>query len=312
MTASAAPAVTAVRSVELGVFDVNASAAFYQETWLLEEVARTGSAVYLRGAGPEHHLLAIHGGRPFGLVRVNLAAPDRATVDALHDLLARRAVVVHAPRDLDEPGGGYGFAFADGEGREFRVVAGLPEHRDVDHTPDRPGKISHVVLNAEAESPSAPLFCAELGFRLRDQTGRANFIGCNADHHSLAFGRVGGTALNHVAFEVPTLDGEMRAAGRMKRGGHTIEWGVGRHGPGSNVFAYFVDPNGYAIEYTTEMAQVDDATYVPGTPETWKRKPHSDAWGLADGPTQTFLDAITGKLGAEIAGKSGAYAESSR
>jgi catechol 2,3-dioxygenase len=303
---SSAPAVTAVRSVELAVNDLDASSAFYQETWLLDEVARTSSAVYLRGTGSEHHVLGIHAGRPFGLVRINLAAPDRATVDALHDGLVAVATIVHGPRDLDEPGGGYAFAFSDGEGREFRIVAGIPENPIVDeHSPDRPGKISHIVLNAEATSPSAPLFCEKLGFRLRDQTGRANFIGCNADHHSLAFGRVGGTAVNHVAFEVPTLDGEMRAAGRMKRGGHPIEWGVGRHGPGHNVFAYFIDPNGYAIEYTTEMDQVDDATYVPGTPETWKRAPHSDAWGLAEPPTERFRDAITGKLGAEISGKLG-------
>jgi catechol-2,3-dioxygenase len=299
------PAVTAVRSVELGVRDLNASSAFYQDTWLLDEVARTQSAVYLRAAGKEHHVLAIHGDQPFGVVRINLAATGRASVDALHDSLLSAAVpIVHAPRDLDEPGGGYAFAFTDNEGRQFRIVAGLPEHGEVDHANDRPEKVSHIVLNAEAESGSAKLFCEKLGFRLRDQTGRANFIGCNADHHSLAFGRVGGSAMNHVAFDIANLDGEMRAAGRMKRGGHPIEWGVGRHGPGHNVFAYFIDPNGYAIEYTTEMDQVDDAKYVPGTPETWKRAPHSDAWGIADPPTQRFRDAITGKLGA--------YAESTR
>ena len=295
---SSAPGVTAVRSVELAVRDLDESARFYQETWLLDEVARTGSAVYLRGTGPEHHVLAIHAGRPFGLVRINLAAPDNAAVDALHDSAGATALaIVHAPRELDEPGGGYGFAFNDGEGREFRIVAGVPAHAEIDHAPDRPGKISHIVLNSDPAGRVAQIFCDTLGFRLRDQTGRANFIGCNADHHSLAFGRVGGTALNHVAFEVPTLDGEMRAAGRMKRTGIPIEWGVGRHGPGNNVFAYFVDPNGYAVEYTTEMLQVNDAQHVAGTPETWKRAPHSDAWGVADPPTQRFRDAIAGKLG---------------
>jgi catechol 2,3-dioxygenase-like lactoylglutathione lyase family enzyme len=290
-------AVTAVRSVEFGVRDLDASNAFYQDTWLLEQVARTANAVYLRAAGANHHVLAIHADRPLGSIRINLAAADRASVDALHDALTAEPVTIgHAPRDFDEPGGGYGFAFDDREGREFRIVAGVPDHTSVDRTADRPVKISHIVLNSEPSSRVAQIFCDTLGFRLRDQTGRSNFIGCNADHHSLAFGRVGGTALNHVAFEISTLDGEMRAAGRMKRGGHPIEWGVGRHGPGDNVFAYFIDPNGYAVEYTTEMAQVDDARYVPGTPETWKRAPHSDAWGIADPPTQRFRDAIVGKL----------------
>ena len=37
--------------------------------------------------------------------------------------------------------------------------------------------------------------------------------------------------------------------------------GLGRHGPWANVFAYFVDPHGLAIEYTCEMEQVDE-TYL--------------------------------------------------
>jgi catechol 2,3-dioxygenase-like lactoylglutathione lyase family enzyme len=292
-----AAAVTAVRSVELGVRDLDASAEFYQDTWLLEPAGRTTAARYFRGAGPEQYVLAIRGDRAPGFVRINLAAADRAAVDELHAALgATPLTVLHAPRDFDEPAGGYGFAFDDGEGREFRIVAGLPEHAQTDHTADRPGKISHVVLNSTPGGEVAQIFCDVLGFRLRDQTARANFIGCNADHHSLAFGRVGGVALNHVAFEVPTLDGEMRAAGRLKRGGVPIEWGVGRHGPGNNVFAYFIDPNGYAVEYTTDMKQIDDADYIAGTPETWKRAPHSDAWGIADPPTQRFRDAIAGKL----------------
>ena len=292
------PGVSAVRSVEFGVRDLDVSAAFYRERWLLDEVARDGSSAWFRGTGAEHHLLAIHAGKPFGVVRINLAASDRARVDALHRaLLAAGVTVLHAPRELDEPGGGYGFAFDDGERREFRISADVATQAVRLDAPDRAHKISHIVLNSDPSGRTANLFCDVLGFRLRDQTDRANFLGCNADHHSLAFGRLGGTALNHVAFEVPTLDGEMRAAGRLKKSGVPLEWGVGRHGPGSNVFAYFVDPDGYCVEYTTEMAQIDDATYVAGTPETWKRAPHSDAWGIADPPTQRFRDAITGRLG---------------
>jgi catechol 2,3-dioxygenase len=288
--------VTAVRSVEIGVSDLDASARFYSDVWQLSEVARDGSAVYFRATGPEHHVLAIHGGKRTDLLRINLAAPDNATVDRLHAAAAGAgAKIVSKPATIAEPGGGYGFAFDDGEGREFRIVAGVTTHAGGRHDGDLPAKISHIVLNSDPSGRVAQFFCDVLGFRLRDQTGRANFLGCNPDHHSLAFGRVGGTALNHVAYEVPTLDGEMRAVGRVKQKGLTIEWGVGRHGPGANVFAYFVDPDGYVIEYTTEMAQVDDATYTPGTPETWKRAPHSDAWGIAEPPTQRFRDAIAGK-----------------
>ena len=42
----------------------------------------------------------------------------------------------------------------------------------------------------------------------------------------------------------------------MRKSGYEIMWGVGRHGPGSNVFSYFVEPNGFVTEYTTEVEQV--------------------------------------------------------
>ena len=46
--------------------------------------------------------------------------------------------------------------------------------------------------------------------------------------------------------------------------GFPIAWGVGRHGPGDNVFAYFIDPVGIVIEYTAEVLQVDDSYVVRG------------------------------------------------
>jgi hypothetical protein len=48
------------------------------------------------------------------------------------------------------------------------------------------------------------------------------------------------------------------------------------------------------IEYTAEMQQVDDTTYVIGTPETIARAAHSDMWGLAEPPTELFLKALQG------------------
>ena len=75
------------------------------------------------------------------------------------------------------------------------------------------------------------------------------FLRCSADHHSIAIFRNNGPSLNHVAYELPNIDGLMRGAGRLKQSGFDIEWGIGRHGPGSNVFSYFIEPNGFVAEY---------------------------------------------------------------
>ena len=59
----------------------------------------------------------------------------------------------------------------------------------------------------------------------------------------------------------------------MKKPGFNVEWGIGRHGPGDNVFSYFVEPNGFVVEYTTEVEQVDEATYLAHDAEYWRDFP---------------------------------------
>jgi catechol-2,3-dioxygenase len=75
--------VSGVRSIELGVRDLQQSADFYTKVWALEEVAAEGDAIHLRGTGAEHHLLTIRQRPKPALLGVNFAAPDRTAVDGL-------------------------------------------------------------------------------------------------------------------------------------------------------------------------------------------------------------------------------------
>jgi len=51
--------VTGVRSIELGVRDLQQSADFYAKVWALEEVSSDGDSVNFRATGGEHHVLTI-------------------------------------------------------------------------------------------------------------------------------------------------------------------------------------------------------------------------------------------------------------
>ncbi len=293
--------ITALRSVEFGVADMERSIAFYEATWALVPLGRYDHAVYLRASGPEHHVVVLRPSDVPRLIRANFAAPDRTAVDALYERIAKAGGKPLAqPALVDEPGGGYGFSFLDAEGREFRVLSDVEQHSDAQPLPDRPYKLSHLVINGADTDRSTAFFREALGFRLRDQTARMDFLGCNADHHSVAITRMGNVSLNHVAFEVPNLDSLMRASARVRRNGTPIEWGVGRHGPGNNIFAYFLDPNELAIEYTAEIQQVDDATYRPGKPSDWQPPVpgNPDYWGFAELPTRRFEQATSGQAAA--------------
>jgi catechol 2,3-dioxygenase len=286
---------TAVRAVELRVSDLERSARFYEDVWSLEPVAGTSDARWFRAAGPEHHVLVLRAGEP-GLEAVEFALDSHASIDALAAQLAASYEIDERPAPLGTPGGGYGFASRDRFGRTWRFSSGVAQHADVDRPEARPYKISHVVLNSLDVAVDVDFAVRDLGFRIRDESKAMFFLGCNADHHSLAFTRVGNVSLNHVAFEVPSIDAVMRNAGRLKHLGHPMQWGVGRHGPGANVFSYYLDPDDLPIEYTAEIEQVDDRTYRPGTPQDWERPPFWDAWGLADPPTERMRAAVSGAV----------------
>jgi catechol 2,3-dioxygenase len=282
---------TGLRGVDLGVTDVAAQTRFYTDIWRLSVVAERSGSVYLRGSGAYHHILALHPRAKPALLCINLAAADRAAVERLHArVTAASAAQIDSPAEIAEPGGGYGFAFLDPEGRAVRVIAEDARHADARRLTDRPEKITHVVLNTPHQEEAAAFWVKALGFQLSDRS-LLTFIRCNADHHSIAFHPGEASTLHHIAFEMDGIDSVMRGAGRMRDAGHPIEWGLGRHGPGNNVFAYFIGPDNFVIEYTAEIEQVDDS-YRVREPREWVYPPgHSDLWGATAPPSERMKSA---------------------
>ena len=120
-----------------------------------------------------------------------------------------------------------------------------------------------------------------LGFTLSDETRIMSFLRCNGIHNAIAVADAKSVELNHVAFDMRQTDAVMKGARRQRDHGHDIVWGPGRHGPGNNVFSYFVTPFGATIEYTAKVQRVN-ANYRTGRPEDWtwpaRRNGH---WGIA-------------------------------
>lgn len=290
------PRVTGLRSIEYAVPDIETTSRFYENMWGLTPVAEHHGARYFRATGSEHHIVVLHERPTVGVEKVTFAADDAASVDALHAKLGGLGISIDdAPAALEAPGGGYGFSFTDRDGLVYAVSSDVVQHADATMADDRPFKLSHVVLNSEKVDDQTDWFCDALGFKLSDRTERMNFIRCSPDHHSIAFAKMGGPSLNHTAFEVPDLDALMRGAGRLKRSGFTVDWGVGRHGPGNNIYSYFREPNGLVVEYTAEVEQVDDS-YEAGGPEDWaKRVGGPDRWGFADPPNESIRKAMHGE-----------------
>lgn len=287
-----APNAIALRSIAIGVPDLDAAQQFYTQTWHLGVAARTDDAVYLRGSGAAHHILALHRGDHADVREVTF---DVASADGLDIIGARVAALggtlLRARHAVVEPGGGEAILVRDPQGRLLRFVHGAAAHADTAAGSDQPVKITHVVFNSSDVAAARRFYEQALGFTLSDRTRIMAFMRCGSDHHSIALADADADTLNHIAFVMPDIDAVMRGAGRMRDAGYPIEWGVGRHGPGNNAFAYFIGPAGFVIEYTAEVQQVDDS-YVAGGPDDWKWPAgRFDQWGVSAPPSDRIKQA---------------------
>ncbi|GLH79577.1 oxidoreductase [Bradyrhizobium sp. SSBR45G] len=274
--------VTALRSVDLGTPDLARSEDFYRQTWGLERVAATDGAVYLRATGSDHHVVALHRSDRTELKAVTFRLAVSDDFEAIAGNAVRAgAALLSAPAPNPAPDGGEIMSLRGPEGGVLRFVHGDIRHEAKPPRPELPERLAHVNLNSTDVDRTAAFYEKALGFKLTDRSAAMAFVRCNSDHHAVVIAAAKVNGLNHVAFLMPTWEGVMRGAGRMIDAGYPIAWGVGRHGPGDNVFAYFIDPVGTVIEYTAEVLQVDD-DYVVRGPEHWVWPPgRTDQWGIA-------------------------------
>jgi catechol 2,3-dioxygenase-like lactoylglutathione lyase family enzyme len=234
-----------LQSIDLRVPDLEAAARFFTDVWGLTRV----SGNKLRGTDALPYLVGLEQGAPAVLAITFCGAKDEGEVKGP-------------------------------EGETYRFVreqAVSPLAADQ----DRPIRLSHIVLNAKDVDAAERFATGKLGFRVSDRTRHMTFLRCNDVHHCIAYARAGYASLNHVAFEMADTDAVMRGIGRLRDAGYPCAWGPGRHGPGNNVFGYFIGPHGGIVEYTAEVSRVGE-DYRVGAPEDWKWPPgRIDHWGVS-------------------------------
>ena len=282
--------VTDIRYVGYGVENFDAERAFYADNWGLVEVAAEDGLVWFKTHGDdEHHVVRLHKSDAGHVEVIALAAGSRDDVDALHDKVVQSGCrIVHAPRDLDAPGGGYGFRFFSPDGLPFEISADVAklDKREIERWEGIPIRISHIVLHSPDHQAAVRFFCDVLGFRVSDWLGDfMGFLRCNSAHHRLAI-LPGPPCLNHVAYDMVNADAMLRGVSHLKERGIDIRWGPGRHTAGDNTFSYFVTPGGFAVEYTAELEEVDFESHEAKVHEPGPRV--MDQWGIGVGGPQTM------------------------
>ena len=273
--------VTDLHYVAHAVPDLEAERKFYGETWGLTEVGEEDGMVYFAAAGSEHpFVIRLRQDDEKKTDLIGFSAESRADVDAIFaQAIAAGAKPIAAPGPADGPAGGYAARFFDPEGRALEVICDTKRHTVRTVTPGEaiPVGLSHIVLHSPDHKALLKFYEDVLGFRLSDWIGEFMvFVRCNAAHHRLAI-MPGKPALNHVAFDVNSVDDLMRGLSRLTKAGVKLNWGPGRHTAGNNTFSYYITPNGNAVEFTSDLEDVNEDTWVP---TTYDMKPDvTDQWG---------------------------------
>jgi catechol 2,3-dioxygenase len=132
-----------------------------------------------------------------------------------------------------------------------------------------------------------------LKLQLSDRTedfARAWYRAGDGFHHTLA--AAPGNGLHHYGFNVSSVFNLTTIADSLVTQGRSLLWGLGRHGPGNNVFSYYLDPNNCVIEASFGMERLDDGS--SGEAGVWSDAQLSqmlDLWGSA--PPPNYAHALT-------------------
>ncbi len=263
---------------------------FFTKFWGLSEVHRDGDTSYLGAEGsPEPYVVRIRKGEK-RIDLVSFGAANREDVHTLHDRLVANGVqVIHAPKELTQFGGGYGMRFFDNEGRTIEVSTEveLKGSRKINEREPIPVKLSHFVVNTTDLAGTAEWYVKNLDFALSDSLysdhmgDMMHFLRCNSAHHSFAIATGPHVSLHHISFEMRGVEEWMRGTGKILRAGARMVWGPGRHNAGDNTFAYFLDPAGNTIEYTTELGTIEDEDNWHPSKFNIGELSTQDQWGTA-------------------------------
>ena len=253
--------------------DPHALAAFFERVF---EMPKTAAVDIWRCSAAEREIL-IAPGPPNTTGFIAFAFDDDAALDHYRSVLVTRVALQPNPSIQFADSA---FSVADPDGN---VVAFGMRTRS-GPSADFPGRLQHIGLRTPRIEEMAAFYERVLSFvvsdRVLDDQGvlRACFLRSDAEHHTVALFAAPDARLDHHSYETRDWQHIRLWADRMGQQRIPIFWGVGRHGPGNDVFFMVKDADGNLVEISAEL-EYCAADRLTGL---WPHEEHTlNLWGSA-------------------------------
>ena len=294
-----------LRYVRLGASDLDRSVRFATEILGLELVQRDASRAYLRaGHGQHHHICYVKSdlGQVFAHEALGFEAPTALELDGVVASLDRAGLRVResSQGEKDERRVCALYTLADPTGNKLELFHTLAPDGHCTFGRDAGiSSFSHVGLRTTDAKRDERFWTGELGARVSDWIGDAALLRIDDVHHKIALFPSKRPGVQHVNFQVNSVDDVMRSYYWLKERGVRIVFGPGRHPTSSAVFLYFEGPDDIVYEYSNGVRLIADETgyqprRFPFEPQSfcmWGSRPDIPEFRTAGGATAAAANA---------------------
>ncbi len=249
--------------LRLGTDDLDAAVKFTTETVGLQLVRRDATRAYVRGDDRDHDICYFAGDPADHTVGMKIATQDELEAAAAE--LARNGLDVHrgtkdecADRHVADF-----IRFRDLSGNKIELCF-RPDISTRRYFPARDAGIlefSHIGLKTSNAPRDEEFWGTLFNFKANDWIGAAGLISFDAVHHRFALFPADEPGVQHINFQVASLDDVMRSYYFLTERQVKIVFGPGRHLASTACFLYFEGPHGQVYEYSWGVRNVD---------ETWR------------------------------------------
>jgi catechol 2,3-dioxygenase len=286
------PRVLRMGYVVLGTTDTKASAADLTRILGLSVTETSPTAICLSSSEKSCEVAYLAGDRP-GVRAVGLEVADDAAVKEIEKRVVSAGFKVLGDTQLIGPAR-RAIRFATPFGPIFEIFSQLPR-RTANAAADADRCLVHGLdhVNLRVNDPRAfhDFAIDVLGLRLSDRTTgfeRAWYRAADRRHHTIA--AAPGTGIHHFGFDAPRVENMIKAADNLVAADRTLLWGIGRHGPGNNIFSYYLEPNACVVEASFGMVQIADDAQA-GIWDFNSGENVLDLWGSQ--PPESYAKALT-------------------